>query len=61
MQMPLTRSHPQTPVVDEDERSDGRVYHRCVEDERKRAAGRGISMASSISHTGLIACLTGVL
>jgi len=42
MQMPPPRNHPQTPVVFESERSDGRVYHRCVEDERERVAGGGI-------------------
>ena len=40
--MPPTRNHPQTPVVGEYERSDGRAYHRCVEDERERVAGGGI-------------------
>jgi len=37
--MTPTRNHPQTPVVGEYERSDGRAYHRCVEDERERVAG----------------------
>jgi len=37
-----TRNHPQTPVVYESKRSDGRVYHRCAEDERERVAGGSI-------------------
>ncbi len=42
IQMPPTRNHPQTPVVSKSERSDGRAYHRCIEDERERVAGGGI-------------------
>ncbi len=47
MQMLPTRNHPQTPAVGEFERSDGRVYHRCVEDERERVAGGGICILCS--------------
>ena len=42
IQMPPPRNHPQTPVVCESERSDGRTYHRCVENERACVAGGGI-------------------
>ena len=46
IQMLPTRNHPQTPVVSESERSDGRGYHRCVGDEREQSACK---LASSLT------------
>ena len=40
--------HPQTPVVGEDERSDDRAYHCCVEDKRERVEAGSLHVLPNI-------------